>query len=237
AAQRIIGAANITHFNVARTFDVLANVDNMDLGTVSKQVREIMADMMKHAPPGVRMTLKGQAESMDTSFGGLESGLVFAIALVYMLLVVNFQSWLDPLIILMALPGALAGIVWLLFLSGTTLSVPALIGAIMCVGVATANSVLVVSFANEQRRFGRDARHAALAAGMTRLRPVIMTALAMIFGMLPMATGLGEGGEQNAPLGRAVIGGLALATITTLFFVPVMYSLLRKAPPRTEEIL
>ena len=235
--QRITGAANITHFNVARTFDVLANVDNSDLGSVATQVREVMADMMKHAPPGVRVQLKGQAESMDTSFGGLESGLVVAILLVYMLLVVNFQSWLDPFIILMALPGALAGIVWLLFLSGTTLSVPALIGAIMCVGVATANSVLVVSFANEQRKFGRDARHAALAAGMTRLRPVMMTALAMIFGMLPMATGFGEGGEQNAPLGRAVIGGLALATITTLFFVPVMYSLLRKTPPRIEENL
>ena len=235
--QRITGAANITHLNVARTFDILANVDNSDLGSVATQVREIMTDMMKRAPPGVRVQLKGQAESMDTSFGGLESGLVVAILLVYMLLVVNFQSWLDPFIILMALPGALAGIVWLLFLSGTTLSVPALIGAIMCVGVATANSVLVVSFANEQRKFGRDARHAALAAGMTRLRPVMMTALAMIFGMLPMATGFGEGGEQNAPLGRAVIGGLALATITTLFFVPVMYSLLRKTPPRTEENL
>ncbi|CAN5434124.1 efflux RND transporter permease subunit [soil metagenome] len=235
--QRTVGPANITHYNVARTFDVLANVDNSDLGSVATQVRAVMTDMMKHAPTGVTATLKGQAESMDTSFGGLESGLVFAILLVYMLLVVNFQSWLDPFIILMALPGALAGIVWILFLTGTTLSVPALIGAIMCVGVATANSVLVVSFANEQRKLGRDARSAALAAGMTRLRPVMMTALAMIFGMLPMATGLGEGGEQNAPLGRAVIGGLALATITTLFFVPVMYSLLRKTPPRTEEIL
>jgi multidrug efflux pump subunit AcrB len=175
--------------------------------------------------------MKGQAETMDSSFGGLRWGLVFAILLVYLLMVVNFQSWLDPFIILMALPGALAGIVWILFLSGTTLSVPALIGAIMCVGVATANSILVVSFANEQRRFGREARPAALAAGMTRLRPVIMTALAMIIGMVPMAIGLGDGGEQNAPLGRAVIGGLTLATVTTLFFVPVMYSLLRGKPP------
>jgi multidrug efflux pump subunit AcrB len=146
------------------------------------------------------------------------------------LMVVNFQSWMDPFIILMALPGALAGIIWLLFLTGTTLSVPALIGAIMCVGVATANSILVVSFANEQRTH-RDAFGAALAAGMTRLRPVMMTALAMIIGMIPMAIGLGEGGEQNAPLGRAVIGGLSVATITTLFFVPVMYSLLRKKAP------
>ncbi|MEO6775744.1 MAG: efflux RND transporter permease subunit [Kofleriaceae bacterium] len=234
--ERITGPANITHFNVARTYDVLANIDHTDLGSVSDAVRAVMHDMLEHAPPGVRVKLKGQAESMDSSFGGLEGGLVFAVLLVYMLLVVNFQSWLDPFIILMALPGALAGIVWILFLTGTTLSVPALIGSIMCVGVATANSVLVVSFANEQRRYGRDAIHAALAAGMTRLRPVLMTALAMIFGMLPMATGLGEGGEQNAPLGRAVIGGLCLATVTTLFFVPVMYSLLRRRPPRTEEI-
>jgi len=234
--ERITGPANITHFNVARTFDVLANIDHSDLGSVTDAVREVMADMMKKAPPGVRVIMKGQAESMDSSFGGLEGGLIFAVLLVYMLLVVNFQSWLDPFIILMALPGALAGIVWILFLTGTTLSVPALIGSIMCVGVATANSVLVVSFANEQRRYGRDAIHAALAAGMTRLRPVMMTAMAMVFGMLPMATGLGEGGEQNAPLGRAVIGGLSLATVTTLFFVPVMYSLLRRRPPRTEEI-
>jgi len=234
--ERITGPANITHFNVARTFDVLANIDHSDLGSVTDAVREVMADMMKKAPPGVRVIMKGQAESMDSSFGGLEGGLIFAVLLVYMLLVVNFQSWLDPFIILMALPGALAGIVWILFLTGTTLSVPALIGSIMCVGVATANSVLVVSFANEQRRYGRDAIHAALAAGMTRLRPVMMTAMAMVFGMLPMATGLGEGGEQNAPLGRAVIGGLSNATVTTLFFVPVMYSLLRRRPPRTEEI-
>jgi multidrug efflux pump subunit AcrB len=156
--------------------------------------------------------------------------------LVYLLMVVNFQSWLDPFIILMALPGALAGIVWILFLTGTTLSVPALIGAIMCVGVATANSILVVSFANEQR-VTHDARSAALAAGMTRLRPVLMTALAMVLGMLPMGLGLGEGAEQNAPLGRAVIGGLALATLTTLIFVPVMYSLLRRKPPVHHEVV
>jgi multidrug efflux pump subunit AcrB len=233
--ERITGPANITHFNVARTFDVLANIDHTDLGSVADAVRLVMADMLKKAPPGVRVMMKGQAESMDDSFNGLEFGLIFAVLLVYMLLVVNFQSWLDPFIILMALPGALAGIVWILFLTGTTLSVPALIGSIMCVGVATSNSILVVSFANDQRAHGRDARAAALASGMTRLRPVIMTALAMIIGMLPMATGLGEGGEQNAPLGRAVIGGLALATVATLVFVPVMYSLLRKQPPRTIE--
>jgi multidrug efflux pump subunit AcrB len=224
---------NITHFNVARTFDVQANVADTDLGSVSDGVAKVVDEMRKHAPPGTRITVKGQAQSMDSSFGGLQSGLVFAILLVYLLMVVNFQSWLDPFIILMALPGALAGIVWLLFLSGTTLSVPALIGSIMCVGVATANSILVVSFANEQRTH-RDARGAALAAGMTRLRPVMMTALAMIIGMIPMALGLGDGGEQNAPLGRAVIGGLSLATVTTLFFVPVMYSLLRRKAPRHE---
>ena len=233
--RRAAGPANITHYNIARTFDVQANVDGLDLGSVADAVRAIVAELAQAAPPGTRITVKGQAESMDSSFGGLASGLVFAILLVYLLLVVNFQSWLDPFIILMALPGALAGIVWMLFLSGTTLSVPALIGSIMCVGVGTANSILVVSFANEQRAV-REQRGAALAAGMTRLRPVLMTALAMIIGMVPMAIGLGEGGEQNAPLGRVVIGGLALATATTLFFVPVVYSLLRRRPPVRREL-
>ncbi len=233
--KRALGPANITHFNIARTFDVQANIDGTDLGAVSDQINELVAAARKAAPPGTRIAVKGQAESMNSSFGGLRSGLVFAVLLVYLLMVVNFQSWLDPFIILMALPGALAGIVWILFLTGTTLSVPALIGSIMCVGVATANSILVVSFANEQR-VTREARAAALAAGMTRLRPVIMTALAMVLGMMPMALGLGEGGEQNAPLGRAVIGGLVLATVTTLFFVPVMYSLLRRKPPVHREV-
>jgi multidrug efflux pump subunit AcrB len=171
---------------------------------------------------------------METSFRGLGYGLAFAVLLVYLLLVVNFQSWLDPLVILMALPGAIAGIAWILFLTGTTVSVPALMGAMMCIGVATSNSVLVITFANGRRVLGHDAQHAAVAAGMTRLRPVIMTALAMIIGMLPMSLGLGEGGEQNAPLGRAVIGGLLLATWTTLFFVPVMYSVLRQRPPKRD---
>jgi multidrug efflux pump subunit AcrB len=233
---RVLGPANVTHANVARTFDVQANVDGTDLGTVADAVSDVVDDMRAHAPRGTSITFKGQAESMRTSFRGLERGLVFAILLVYLIMVVNFQSWLDPFVILMALPGALAGIVWMLFLSGTTLSVPALIGAIMCVGVATANSILVVSFANEQRGHGRDAISAALAAGMTRLRPVMMTALAMIIGMAPMAIGLGEGGEQNAPLGRAVVGGLAVATLTTLFFVPVMYSILRRRPPVSQEM-
>jgi multidrug efflux pump subunit AcrB len=233
--KRGAGPANITHFNVARTFDVQVNVDGTDLGSVSDAVEDLVASALAAAPKGTRIAIKGQAESMNSSFSGLRSGLVFAILLVYLLMVVNFQSWLDPFIILMALPGALAGIIWILFLTGTTLSVPALIGSIMCVGVATANSILVVSFANEQRTT-REARRAALAAGMTRLRPVLMTALAMVLGMLPMALGLGEGGEQNAPLGRAVIGGLVLATMTTLVFVPVMYSLLRRKPPVHREV-
>ncbi len=223
--------ANITHYDVARTFDVQASVDRTDLGSVAAAVDHILTDTRRHLPRGASLRLKGQVESMETSFRGLAFGLLFAVLLVYLLLVVNFQSWTDPLVILMALPGALAGITWMLYLTRTTLSVPAQMGAIMCVGVATANSILVVSFANDQRRIGRDAIAAALAAGMTRLRPVLMTALAMILGMLPMSLGLGEGGEQNAPLGRAVIGGLLFATVSTLFFVPVVYSVLRRHTP------
>jgi multidrug efflux pump subunit AcrB len=229
--SRTSGAVNITHYNVARTFDVQANVDGTDLGAVASKVYGEVERMKGDMPRGTTARVKGQIESMESSFRGLEVGLLFAIVLVYFLMVVNFQSWVDPLIILMALPGAMAGIAWMLFLTRTTVSVPALMGSIMCVGVATANSILVVTFANGQRHAGRDAKGAALAAGMTRLRPVIMTALAMILGMLPMSLGLGEGGEQNAPLGRAVIGGLLLATATTLVFVPVMYSLLRAKAP------
>jgi CzcA family heavy metal efflux pump len=233
--SRTTGPANITHYNGTRTYDVQANVDGTDLGSVAKAVERVVEEAREHLPRGTVARIKGQVESMESSFLGLAYGLVFAVLLVYLLMVVNFQSWLDPLVILMALPGALAGIAWMLLVSHTTLSVPALMGSIMCVGVATANSILVVTFANEQRAHGRDAKTAALAAGMTRLRPVIMTALAMIIGMLPMSLGLGEGGEQNAPLGRAVIGGLSLATFTTLFFVPVMYSLLRHKPPTVDE--
>jgi multidrug efflux pump subunit AcrB len=224
--------ANITHYNVARTFDVHANVVGTDLASVAHELEALVAKTTPGLPRGVQLKLKGQVESMQTSFYALGFGLIFAVVLVYLLIVVNFQSWLDPFIILMALPGALAGIAWMLFVTHTTFSVPAQMGTIMCVGVATANSILVVSFANQQRKHGLDAREAALAAGMTRLRPVLMTALAMIIGMLPMALGLGEGGEQNAPLGRAVVGGLVCATLSTLFFVPVMYSLLRRQPPR-----
>jgi multidrug efflux pump subunit AcrB len=234
AVSRTFGATNITHFNVARTYDVQANVDGTDLGSVADKVYRVVDEMKAQMPRGTSARVKGQIESMQSSFRGLAYGLLFAVMLVYFLMVVNFQSWLDPLVILMALPGAMAGIAWMLFLSHTTVSVPALMGSIMCVGVATANSILVVTFANGQRHVGHDATTAALTAGMTRLRPVIMTALAMILGMLPMSLGLGEGGEQNAPLGRAVIGGLLVATFTTLFFVPVMYVVLRKKPPQVD---
>jgi multidrug efflux pump subunit AcrB len=238
AVSRTFGPANITHYNVGRVFDVQANVDGTDLGSVANAIERILDELRPEMPRGTSVRIKGQVESMQSSFRGLSYGLFFAVLLVYLLMVVNFQSWVDPLVILMALPGALAGIAWMLFLSHTTLSVPALMGSIMCVGVATANSILVVTFANDQRRkLNLDATRAALVAGMTRLRPVIMTALAMIIGMLPMSLGSGEGGEQNAPLGRAVIGGLLLATLTTLFFVPVMYSLLRRKAPVVDAAL
>jgi multidrug efflux pump subunit AcrB len=226
--DRGVSPANITHYNVMRTVDVLASVDGTDLGTVADKVQKLVDDIKPKLPRGTSIRIRGQVQSMNASFRGLSLGIVFAIILVYLLMVVNFQSWLDPFIILMALPGALAGIAWMLYLTGTTLSVPSLMGAIMSIGVATANSILLITFANEQRELGYDAHDAALLAGMTRLRPVLMTALAMIIGMLPMSLGLGEGGEQNAPLGRAVIGGLGLATIATLFFVPAVYASLRK---------
>jgi multidrug efflux pump subunit AcrB len=204
---------------------------------VAGKIETILSDSKATLPRGTEINLRGQIQTMHSSFQGLSYGLLFSIVLVYALIVVNFQSWLDPFIIIAALPGALAGIVWLLFLTGTHISVPALTGAIMCMGVATANSILVVSFAKEQMEHGMSATQAALSAGFTRFRPVIMTALAMIIGMVPMALGLGDGGEQNAPLGRAVIGGLLLATFGTLTFVPVFFSLMhRNDPPlaRTE---
>jgi multidrug efflux pump subunit AcrB len=218
----------VSHYNVQRVFDVYANVQNRDLGGVAQQVQKIVDQMKAHLPRGTTLAIRGQVESMNSSYVGLGVGIAFAILLVYFLLVVNFQSWLDPFIIITALPGALTGIVWMLFLTRTTISVPALMGAIMCIGVATANSILVVTFANDQLREGKDAFSAAKEAGFTRLRPVIMTALAMILGMLPMSLGLGSGGEQNAPLGRAVIGGLTIASLFTLFFVPVVYRLLKQ---------
>jgi CzcA family heavy metal efflux pump len=219
--------AVITHYNIQPVFDVDANVSGRDLGGVATDVDRVVATARKSLPRGTTIVVRGQVESMRSSFFGLEAGLVFAIVLVYLLMVVNFQSWTDPLIIVMALPGALAGIVWSLYLTQTSFSVPSLMGAIMAMGVATANSVLMVTFANDQRGLGRTAEEAALEAGHERIRPVLMTALAMIIGMLPMALGLGEGGEQNAPLGRAVIGGLLVATFATLFFVPVVYASIR----------
>jgi len=222
------GPTNVTHYNIAQSFDILASVQGADLGRVSAGIDQILAELRPTLPRGTTVTVRGQVQSMNTSFRGLGFGLIFSVVLVYLLMVVNFQSWLDPLIILMALPGALSGILWMLFLTQTTISVPALMGAIMCIGVATANSILLITFANDQRKEGKNAHDAAWAAGVTRLRPVIMTALAMILGMLPMSLGLGDGGEQNAPLGRAVIGGLSFATFATLFFVPIVYSALRR---------
>jgi multidrug efflux pump subunit AcrB len=216
----------VTHFNIRRTVDIYGSVQGRDLGGVGADINKVIAANRKFLPRGSELTLLGQVQTMRSSFIGLLAGLVGAIALVYLLIVVNFQSWLDPFIIITALPAALAGIILFLFVTHTTISVPALMGAIMCMGVATANSILVVSFAKEQLAQHGSAIEAALEAGSTRFRPVLMTALAMIIGMVPMAMGLGEGGEQNAPLGRAVIGGLLCATMATLFFVPVVFSLL-----------
>ncbi len=233
--SRTVRPAVISHYTVQRVIDVLANVDGRDLGGVSADIEKKIATLGK-MPPGVAIRVRGQSEAMKTSFQGMGFGLILAIALVYLLIVVNFQSWLDPLIIIMALPGALAGILWMLVVTGSTLNVSSLMGSIMAVGVAVANSILIVNFANDMRREGLNAFQAALEAGRVRFRPVVMTALAMIIGMLPMALGLGEGGEQNAPLGRAVIGGLLAATVTTLFIVPIAYSLLRRQPPVSHEL-
>jgi multidrug efflux pump subunit AcrB len=216
----------VNHYNIRRVVDIYANVQGRDLGGVSSQIAKILDADAKTLPRGTFVTLKGQVETMRSSYTGLLGGLVFSIVLVYLLIVVNFQSWVDPFIIITALPAALAGIVLFLFLTRTALSVPALMGAIMCMGVATANSILVVSFAKDQLQEHGDAIRAAIEAGTTRFRPVIMTALAMIIGMVPMALGLGDGGEQNAPLGRAVIGGLLCATIATLLFVPSVFALI-----------
>jgi len=231
------GMAVVSHYDIQPVIDIFASVQGRDLGGVSTDIDKIINDAQKQLPHGSSLVVRGQIKTMRSSYFGLLSGLVFSILLVYLLIVVNFQSWLDPFIIISALPAALAGIVWILFVTRTTISVPALTGAIMCMGVATANSILVVSFAKEQMEEGRDSIAAALQAGFTRFRPVLMTALAMIIGMVPMALGVGEGGEQNAPLGRAVIGGLVFATVATLFFVPVFFSLLhglRARPARAE---
>src|SRR5438876_3238319 len=230
-ARRQTSLGVVNHYNLLPVSDVYAAVDDRDLGGVASDVDRVVATIAPSLPKGMHIVVRGQVNSMRSSFVGLGLGVLFAMVLVYLLLVINFQSWLDPLVIVMALPGALCGIVWMLFVTQTTFNVPSLMGAIMALGVATANSVLLITFADDQRREGRSALEAALEAGSVRLRPVCMTALAMIIGMLPMALGLGEGGEQNAPLGRAVIGGLLVATCFTLVVVPVLYSILRAAPP------
>ncbi len=224
--KRSVGPGVVTHYNATPSIDIYGSVQGTDLGFVAGQVRKIVADSKKDLPRGSHVEVRGQVETMTSSFNGLLIGLLGAIVLVYLLIVVNFQSWVDPFIIITALPAALAGIVWMLFLTHTTVSVPALTGAIMCMGVATANSILIVSFARERMAAGLAPRDAALESGYTRFRPVLMTALAMIIGMIPMALGLGEGGEQNAPLGRAVIGGLLFATVATLLFVPTVFTLI-----------
>ena len=221
----------VNHYNAQPVYDVFVNTDRRDLGRVGDEVLRVVGEASRNLPKGMAITVRGQYKTMQDSFLRLGIGMLGAVALVYLLMVVNFQSWLDPFIILMALPGAFAGIVWALFLTQTTFSVPSLMGAIMCTGVATANSILMVVFANDEQIAGKGPRDAALSAGWNRLRPVLMTALAMIIGMLPMSLGLGEGGEQNAPLGRAVIGGLLVATVTTLIVVPVIYSYLRRSAP------
>jgi multidrug efflux pump subunit AcrB len=218
----------VSHYNIRRVVDIYGSVQGRDLGGVGRDVRHIVQANEHLLPRGSFFRIRGQLDTMRTSYIGLFAGLAFSIVLVYLLIVVNFQSWLDPFIIVTALPAALAGIIVFLFITRTTLSVPALTGAIMCVGVATANSILVISFAKERLTHHGDPVLAALESGFTRFRPVLMTALAMIIGMIPMALGLGDGGEENAPLGRAVIGGLMCATIATLFFVPAVFSLLHR---------
>jgi multidrug efflux pump subunit AcrB len=226
--------AVVSHYNIMPVSDVYASVQGRDLGGVASEVRKIVQRVEGKLPRGMSITLRGQVETMRSSFVGLGIGLGMSIVLVYLLIVVNFQSWLDPFIIITALPGALAGIMWILLLTHTTLNVPSLTGAVMCMGVATANSILLVTFARDRMNEGLDATRAAIEAGYTRMRPVIMTALAMIIGMVPMALGIGEGGEQNAPLGRAVIGGLLFATVATLFFVPVVFSILHGRKDKAE---
>ena len=220
--------AVVSQYDIAPMVEIYATTQDRDLGAVSSDIQKVVARNDKDKPKGSIVALVGQTATMNSAYSGLLFGLLGAIVLVYLLIVINFQSWSDPFVIITALPAAIAGIIWMLFATHTTLSVPALTGAIMCMGVATANSVLVISFARERLNEIGDATQAALEAGFVRLRPVLMTALAMVIGMLPMALGLGEGGEQNAPLGRAVIGGLIFATVSTLFFVPIMFSIVHR---------
>jgi multidrug efflux pump subunit AcrB len=229
--QRGVTTAIVNHYNVQPVYDIFCDVDLRDLGSVARQIQKVIDSEQKSLPKGSWAVMRGQVSTMQNSFLRLGIGIVFAVIFVYMLMVVNFQSWLDPFIILMALPIGFSGILWMLYITQTTFNVPSLMGIIMAIGVATANSILVVTFANDERMTGMGPFEAALSAGYTRLRPVCMTALAMIIGMLPMSLALGEGGEQNAPLGRAVIGGLLFATFGTLFIVPIFYTIFRKKPP------
>ncbi|MGJ0510686.1 MAG: efflux RND transporter permease subunit, partial [Methylocystis sp.] len=232
--QRGNGNAVVSQYDIQAMVQINATTQDRDLGAVAKDIHRIIDETADQVPKGATVALLGQVKTMDSAFSGLLFGLFGAIVLIYLLIVVNFQSWSDPFVIITALPAALAGIVWMLFVTYTPLSVPALTGAIMCMGVATANSVLVISFARERLEQLGDATKAAIEAGFVRFRPVLMTALAMIIGMTPMALGLGDGGEQNAPLGRAVIGGLIFATIATLIFVPVVFSIVhRRYSPKT----
>jgi multidrug efflux pump subunit AcrB len=231
--SRSVSPALISHYDVQPVFDIFCDADLRDLGGVASDIQKILDEETNSGklPRGSWLVMRGQVETMHNSFFRLGAGIAFAVIFIYLLMAVNFQSWLDPFIILMALPGAFAGILWMLYITQTTLNVPSLMGTIMATGVATANSILVVSFANDERGEGKGSLAAALEAGYVRLRPVCMTALAMIIGMVPMAMALGEGGEQNAPLGRAVIGGLLFATVSTLFVVPIFYSIFRKKAP------
>jgi multidrug efflux pump subunit AcrB len=226
-----------SQLNIRPVFDVHADVQGRDLNSAAHDIDRVLAAHRPAASKAISVTLSGQVDTMRESYAGLFTGIALAIVLVYLFLVMNFQSWIDPLIVLMAVPFALGGVLWMLYLSQTPMSVPALMGTLMCIGLTTANSILVVSFANQRMDAGDDPLRAAASAGYTRLRPVLMTASAMILGMVPMALGIGEGGEQNAPLGRAVIGGLLFATFATLIFVPTMYRLLRRRPTKVSDSL
>ena len=229
--RRSTTAEAIDHYDIRPVYDIEASLDRRDLGGVASDIHKIIDQYQKQLPQGSKLDLRGQAETMNDSFLRLGFGIIFAIILVYLLMAVNFQSWIDPLIVLATIPATLAGILWMLFVTHTTLNVPSLMGSIMAIGVATANSILLVTFANDEQIDGKKPVEAAISAGYVRVRPVLMTALAMIIGMLPMALAFGEAGQQNAPLGRAVIGGLLMATVSTLFFVPIIYSFLRKEAP------
>jgi multidrug efflux pump subunit AcrB len=234
--RRSHGNAEVSQYDISPMVEIYATTQGRDLGAVSSDIQKIIERNAKDKPKGSTVALVGQTATMNSAYSGLLFGLIGAILLIYLLIVINFQSWSDPFVIITALPAAIAGIIWILFATHTTLSVPALTGAIMCMGVATANSVLVISFAREKLNEIGNSTQAALEAGFVRLRPVLMTALAMVIGMLPMSLGLGEGGEQNAPLGRAVIGGLIFATVSTLFFVPVMFSIVHRRYKRVTDV-